>query len=54
VAVSHVEVDDQLRAKVQPIVERTVADAGLDLTVRDPLALRLVASLLSKRGGDQR
>ena len=51
-AFSRVEIDDQLRERVRPIVERTVADAGLDLTVRDPLALRLVASLLVRRGGE--
>jgi hypothetical protein len=46
--VTSVREDDQLRARCRAIVERTVPD----LTVRDPLALRLVASLLLVRGGE--
>jgi hypothetical protein len=46
--VASVREDDQLRARCRAIVERTVPD----LTVRDPLALRLVASLLLRGGGD--
>lgn len=46
--VASVREDDQLRARCRAIVERTVPD----LTVRDPLALRLVASLLLARGGE--
>jgi len=37
---------DQLDARVRAIVERTVRDQGLQLQVRDPLTLRLVASLV--------
>jgi hypothetical protein len=40
--VESVRTDDQLRAPCRPIVERTVPD----LTVRDPLALHTVASLV--------
>jgi hypothetical protein len=33
-------------ARIRAIVERTVRDQGLDLEVRDPLALRQVAALI--------
>jgi hypothetical protein len=46
--VASIREDDQLRARCRAIVERAVPD----LTVRDPLALRLVASLLLVRGGE--
>jgi hypothetical protein len=48
--VESVRADDQLRARCRAIVERTVPD----LTVRDPLVLHQVATLLLVRGGENR
>lgn len=46
--VESVRADDQLRARCRAIVERTVPD----LTVRDPLVLHQVTTLLLVRGGE--
>jgi hypothetical protein len=44
--------DDQLLdERVRVIVERTLRDQGLPLRVEDPLALRLVASLVLTKDG---
>jgi hypothetical protein len=47
---------EDIDARIRAIVERTVREQGLDLEVRDPVALHTIAALIlaaRREGGDR-